>query len=140
MLHHGQIDQEIFHPFTARRIVRDIKKNHFKSNRGRSEKKVVLVFQGAQSEGTQTQMTCMVESPGESSYCTCALFQKALFQYARQRRDKPHSFWSRGIRSDETKSELYGQRDVIKAYSEGYTIPTVQHGAGSHTVWNCVSM
>ncbi|KAK3557129.1 hypothetical protein QTP70_024744, partial [Hemibagrus guttatus] len=57
-----------------------------------------------------------------------------MFQYTRQHLDKPHSFWSRVIWSDETKIELYSHnhkryvwRGVNKTYGEKYTIPTVKH-------------
>lgn len=128
---------------TARKSVRDAKKNSQMTSAEIQEKKWCGCFKMHNKKACEEKWACMAELPEESHYYTNAT-KKSHFQYAKQHRDKSQNFRNKIIQSDETKIELVGHnhkryiwRGVNKAYDKRYTIPTVKRGGGLLMFWGC---
>lgn len=131
-----------------RSIVRDVKKNPFKSAVKISEE--VSATSGTSVSASTIRRALHANGlhgrfPRKKPLIS-KFNQKKRIDYAKKYENENISFWNSVLFSDESKFEVFGQKKPVKVwrtksneYAEQNLITTVKHGGGSVMVWGCMA-
>lgn len=140
--------KKILNEAEIRSIVRDVKKNPFKSA-------VKISQEVSFTSGTKVSASTIRRAlhanglhgrfPRKKPLIS-AVNQKKRRDYAKRHENKDVSFWNNIIFTDESKFEVFGQKKPVKVwrtknneYADQNLITTVKHGGGSVMVWGCMA-